>query len=261
MKGETVLKLERRDLVARMILSRPSAGNSIDLHMAESFSRAAQQCAADASIRCVVLTGEGKLFCGGGDVRSFAEAGSEAPQLIRAITRNLHAGVSCLMRMEKPLVTIINGPAGGAGMSLACLGDIAIAAQSAHFTSGYTALGLVPDGGLTWMLPRLVGLRRAQELIVTNRRVSAPDAADLGLITRAVPDAGLSEAEAEATELLATGATAAFGRLRQLLLGSSAADIEAQMEEESREISALAGSPHGREGIAAFAAKRRPVFT
>lgn len=254
------LRLERAGAVARIVLSRPEAGNAIDLPMAEAISRAALECDADETIRCVVLTGEGKLFCGGGDVKGFAAAGDAAPALIKAITGNLHLGLARLLRMEKPLVTVVNGPVGGAGFSLACLGDIVIAARSAHFTVGYTAVGLAPDGGLSWLLPRLVGLRRAQELILGNRRVDAEEAAALGLVTRVVDDADLrAEEERVATEL-AAGPTKAIGAVRRLILSGATSSIETQMELESRTISELAGSAHGREGVAAFAGKRRPDF-
>jgi 2-(1,2-epoxy-1,2-dihydrophenyl)acetyl-CoA isomerase len=158
------------------------------------------------------------------------------------------------------MVTAVNGPAAGAGFNLSLLGDIAIAAQSAHFTLAYTAIGLTPDGGTTWLLPRLIGLRRAQELALLNKRLSAPDAAAMGLITRTVDDAALTaEVDAIATQL-AAGATRALGRTRNLLLASFNSALEEQMEQEARNIAAAGRDPEGREGIAAFLAKRKPDF-
>lgn len=179
---------------------------------------------------------------------------------MKEITGYLHVAMSRLARMAKPLVTVINGPAAGAGLSLAILGDIALAAKSAHFTLAYPAIGLSPDGGATWMLPRLVGLRRAQEMALLNKRIGAEEAAAIGLITRTVEDAGLSnEAEAVVAQL-AVSATAALGRARRLLLESFSATFETQMEFESRAIAESANAPDGREGVAAFIGKRKPEF-
>ena len=166
------VRIERRGRSAWIVLSRPDRGNTIDLATARALMSAAAACDADEGISCVVLTGEGKLFCGGGDVQSFATAADDAPRLIRAITSHLHVAIATFARMDKPLVTVINGPAAGAGLSLAILGDIALASRSAHFTVAYTGIGLTPDGGASWLLPRLVGLRRAQELVLTNRRLT-----------------------------------------------------------------------------------------
>jgi 2-(1,2-epoxy-1,2-dihydrophenyl)acetyl-CoA isomerase len=163
--------------------------------------------------------------------------------------------------MRKPLVTAINGPAAGAGISLAILGDLALAAKSANFTVAYTAIGLTPDGGLTWLLPRLIGLRRTQELMLTNRRVTSDEAATLGLVTRVVIDNELAtEVQATASNL-ALSATKALGETRRLLLGSFQSAFEAQMERESRTIANAACTQNGREGIRAFIAKRKPDFS
>ncbi|MDT9598764.1 enoyl-CoA hydratase/isomerase family protein [Sphingosinicella rhizophila] len=260
MSDEYPVRFERRGPAAWIILSRPERGNTIDLATARALMELSAACDADQGIRCVVVTGEGKLFCGGGDVQSFTAAGAEAPQLIKAITAHLHVAIATFARMDKPLVTVINGPAAGAGLSLAALGDIALASRSAHFTLAYTAIGLSPDGGASWLLPRLVGLRRAQELVLTNRRMSADEAAEAGLITRAVdPNVLVSEAD-KVIEALAQGATGALGRSRQLLLSSFGNSLETQMELEARAITASMATADGREGVASFQEKRRPEF-
>ncbi|MFC7500086.1 enoyl-CoA hydratase/isomerase family protein [Enterovirga sp. GCM10030262] len=254
------VRIERRGRSAWIILSRPDRGNTIDLATARALMSAAAACDADEGISCVVLTGEGKLFCGGGDVQSFATAADDAPRLIRAITSHLHVAIATFARMDKPLVTVVNGPAAGAGLSLAILGDIALASRSAHFTVAYSGIGLTPDGGASWLLPRLVGLRRAQELVLTNRRLSADEAAEAGLVTRAVEhDQLIGEAE-KVVEGLSRGATGAIGRARQLLLSSFGNGIETQMELESRAITASMATPDGREGVDSFLNKRRPDF-
>lgn len=261
MSAPNSLLIERHGSVAVLTLNRPDVGNAIDVPLARALMEAAIACDDDDGVRCVVLAGKGRFFCAGGDVGAFAAAGDGAGALIAEITAYLHVAIARLARMGKPLVTAINGPAAGAGFSLAILGDIVLAARSAHFTLAYTAIGLTPDGGSTWLLPRLVGLRRAQELVLTNRRVVAEDAATLGLVTRVVDDAALAaETQALASDL-ATSATAALGQARRLLLGSFDSSLETQMELESRAIAEAARTPHGREGVRAFLGKRKPDFT
>ncbi|TAK53593.1 MAG: enoyl-CoA hydratase [Gammaproteobacteria bacterium] len=256
-----VLLARRADGVVTITLNRPQVGNAMNLNVTRELLRAAIACDEDPAVRCVVLTGAGRLFCAGGDLADFAEAGDRLPVLLKELTAALHMAIARFARMEKPLVTIINGPAAGAGFSLALLGDIVLAARSAHFTLAYGGIGLSPDGGVTWLLPRLAGLRRAQELILTNRRIDADEAADLGLITRAVDDESLAgQAEVLATSLGAS-ATFALGKMRNLLLLSFSATLETQMEAEARAIAETARSPHGREGIDAFLQQRKPTFS
>lgn len=260
MSGDQPLLMTRDNGIARLTLNRPEMGNAINVPLARALMEAAIECDEDESIRVVTLTGAGKLFCGGGDVGAFAGAGDKFSALLKELTAYVHSAVSRFSRMGKPMVTIINGPAAGAGFNLSLLGDIAIAAQSAHFTTAYTGIGLTPDGGATWLLPRLVGLRRAQEIILLNKRVSATEAAEIGMITRVVAnDALAAEAEAIVTQL-ATGATRALGRTRTLLAGSFDTALETQLELEARNIAAAGRDAEGREGVAAFLAKRKPDF-
>lgn len=253
--------LERDGAVARIVLARPDAGNALDVPMARALLSAAIACDEDASVRAVLLTGSGRLFCAGGDVAAFAAAGEALPAFIKEITAYLHAAIVRLARMNKPLVTAINGPAAGAGVGLAILGDIALCDPQAHFTLAYSAIGLSPDGGATWLLPRLIGMRRTQEWCLRNRRVGADEAAAIGLVTRlAAAGAAIDEAAAIAREL-AGGATQALGGVRALLLDAATSSLETQLEAEARSIAARARSRDGREGIAAFLAKRAPQFT
>jgi 2-(1,2-epoxy-1,2-dihydrophenyl)acetyl-CoA isomerase len=201
------------------------------------------------------------MFCTGGDVACFAAAGDSIPSLLKQLTSYVHAAVVRLAHMNKPLLTAINGPAAGVGLSLAVLGDLALAARSAHFTVAYTALGLSPDGATTWLLPRLVGLRKAQELTFLNTRVTADEAASLGLITRVVEEAALDEEIQNVSKRLAAAATPALGIVRRLLFDSFSASLETQMEAEARAIADLSRTAYGREGIAAFIARRKANFT
>lgn len=260
MSTQSPLLFERRGAVATLTLNRPDVGNAIDVQTAKALMEAAITCDEDDTVRCVVLTGTGRFFCAGGDVGSLSAAAEDVAALVKEITAYLHMGIVRLANMSKPFITAINGPAAGAGMSLAILGDFALAARAAHFTVAYTAIGLTPDGGLTWLLPRLIGLRRAQELILSNRRVGPDEAATLGLITRVVADDELIHEAQAAGATLASSATAALGEVRRLLLASFQSGLESQMEREARAIATATRTPHGREGIGAFVAKRKPEF-
>ncbi len=255
------MTLDVEDGVARLVLTRPEGRNAVDEDFATALLDAADRCAADESIRVVLLTATGRFFCVGGDVDAFAGLGENATAVVSGLAKRFHAGIFRLATMAKPLVTAINGPAAGAGLGLAILGDIALAARSAHFTVGYSAIGLTPDGGASWLLPRLIGLRRAQEMVLTNRRVGSEEAAAIGLVTRVVPDEDLAVEAAAVARALACGPTAALGECRRLLLASANADFAAQLAAEAKAIGLAAGSADGREGAAAFVAKRPARFS
>jgi 2-(1,2-epoxy-1,2-dihydrophenyl)acetyl-CoA isomerase len=259
MSGDLIL-FERDGPVARLTLNRPDAANSINLPLAQALLDAVIACDEDRGVRAVLLTGAGRFFCAGGDVGAFGAAGDDLPQKLKQITACLHMAVSRLARMSKPLVVAVNGAAAGAGVGLAVLGDIVLAAQSAHFTMAYSALGVSPDGGATWLLPRLIGLRRTQELYLTNRRVGSREAQDIDLVTRVVADDSLAAEAAATAATLAGSAGFAVGRTRNLLLASLSESLESQLEAEARAISDCARSPQGREGVAAFVGKRKPDF-
>jgi 2-(1,2-epoxy-1,2-dihydrophenyl)acetyl-CoA isomerase len=259
--GSAGVSFEVSGSVARITLDRPDAANAIDLPLARELMQAAIRCDEDAGIRAVLLTGTGKLFCAGGDLKSFAARGDALPAALKELTVYLHAATSRFARMRAPLVVAVNGTAAGAGLSLAVSGDLVLAAESAKFTMAYTAAGVSPDGGSTWYLPRLIGLRRTQELMLTNRLLSAAEALAWGLVTRVVPDTELAAEAAALAARLAEGPTRAFGAVKSLLAGSFDGGLETQMELEARGIAACAGSADGREGIQAFLAKRAAKFT
>jgi len=258
--SEPVLRVEIDAGIAWLTMNRPAAGNALDLGLARELRAAAERCERDPAVRAVVLTGAGTMFCAGGDLKSFAAAGGGVGRVMTDLTDALHAAVAILARMRAPVIAAVNGAAAGAGMSLACAADLVLASESARFTMAYTAAGLSPDGSSTWFLPRLVGLVRAKELMLTNRRLSAAEALAWGLVTRVVPDAELADAARALARALADGPTAAFGTVKTLLLASARQELEPQMVAEARGIVAVAEAPDGQEGIAAFLAKRRPTF-
>jgi len=246
--------------VTRITLNRPEAGNAIDIPMARALLDAGIECDEDDSVRCVLITGNGNLFCAGGDISEFVSASDSIGTHIKQITGYFHAALTRFLHMKKPVITAINGPAAGAGMSLAIAGDIVVATESAHFTAAYGKLGYTPDGGMSWTLPRLVGLRRAQELLITNRRVEAQEALGIGLVTRVVGEAALIAETTNLARQLASSATGAIGRTRALLLSSFVTSLETQLENEAQSIAQSARSGDGREGVAAFAERRKPNF-
>lgn len=255
------LRLEIADGVATLTLDRPANANTIDLALAREYADVALRCDEDPSVRAVVLTGAGKAFCAGGDLASFAAAGDAMPALLKEITGYLHLGVSRFARMDAPVIAAVNGVAAGAGVSLVCAADLVLAAESARFTLAYTRAGLSPDGGVTYTLARLVGPLRARELVLTNRMLSAAEAAQWGIVNRVVPDAELLSAATALAQDLAQGATRAFGSAKRLLLSGLTAELESQMDAEARSIADLTRTADGREGVAAFLEKRAPKFT
>lgn len=256
----TVL-LARDGGIATITLDRPDQGNAIDMDMARALDAVARDCAGDPAVRCVVLAGNGRLFSAGGDIAAFAAAGDRAGAFLHELASALHEAVLVLARMDKPLLTLVHGPAAGAGLSLALLGDVVLAGDAAHFTAAYSGIGLTPDGGMSWLLPRVAGLRVAQEMILTNRRVGAEEAARLGLVTRVVPDADLAAEVQAMAARLAAAPVRALGAARALLLDSSTRDLAAHLVVEADSIAAAGAGAEGREGVAAFLERRKPDFT
>jgi 2-(1,2-epoxy-1,2-dihydrophenyl)acetyl-CoA isomerase len=256
----TTLLFDVKDNIARITLNRPDSANALNAEMGKDLMHAALQCSEDPNIRAVILTGAGRMFSGGGDLKSFATHGENLAYHLKEVTTYLHAAVSRFTRMDAPVIAAVNGTAAGAGMSLACFCDLVLAAESAKFTMAYTRVGLTPDGSSTYFLPRIVGLKRALELTLTNRLLSAQEAQEWGIVNKVVPDAQLqAEADALAAQLVA-GATGALGAAKRLLHSGWTETLETQMEHETQVIAARAHTADGREGIAAFLEKRAPQF-
>ena len=173
---------------------------------------------------------------------------------------NLHAAIGRMARLDKPVLGAINGVAAGAGMSLALATDLAVAAESATFVMAYTGIGASPDGSSTYYLPRMLGMRLALELALLNRPVKAPEALELGLVNRVVPDEELDAAASELAARLAEGPTLAYARTRRLIRQSLSRDLSTQLDDEGEAIIAMAGTADFREGVSAFVDKRKPRF-
>lgn len=245
--------------VVTLTLNRPSAANAITAEMAAELLDAAQRCQTHQA-RVVVLAATGRFFCAGGDLGGFAALGEGLPVALRNMAADLNAALLCFAGMDAPLIAAVNGTAAGAGLSLVCAADIAVAAESARFVSAYTAAGLTPDGGATYALVRHVGLRRAQELVLTNRVLTAAEALSWGLLTRVVAEDSLQEEVAGLARSFAEGATGALGASKRLLHAAWLTNLQAQLDAEADGVAAAAGGPEGTEGIGAFLAKRAPAF-
>jgi 2-(1,2-epoxy-1,2-dihydrophenyl)acetyl-CoA isomerase len=259
--GYETLEFEIRDGVAHLTLNRPKAANALDLTMVRELVDVAESCDRDAAVRAVLLTGAGRMFCAGGDLRSFAAAQGSIPDLVREVADTLHKSLSIFARMNAPIVAAVNGVAAGAGMSLVCHADMAIAAESAKFTMAYTAAGLTPDGSSTFFLPRILGRRRTVELMLTNRRLSAAEAAEWDIVNRVVPDDELMAEAGALAKQLASGPTRAYGGVKKLMVASATNDLETQMDLETDFIAAMTETKDGLEGMNAFLEKRSPDFT
>ena len=185
------LSFDVEDGVARIGLNRPEAAHAFNPALCRDLFDAAIACDERDDIRAVLLTGEGPMFSAGGDLKFFEAQGDRLGASLKEITGLLHAAIGRMAHMDAPVVGAINGIAAGAGFSLAASCDIAIAGSSTRFTLAYTAAGLSPDGSSTWFLPRLIGLRRARELMLTNRMLGANEAQQMGIIDRVVPDEDL----------------------------------------------------------------------
>ena len=248
------------DGLARITLDRPDAGHTINRVFVHEFMDAAIRATTDPAAHCVLVSATGKNFGFGGDLKFFASEMHRVEATLTELTAMLHQGIQRLHHGKAPVIIAVNGMAAGGGFSLALFGDIVIAARSARFTMAYTNAGLSPDGSSSYFLPRLVGLRRAQELMLTNRLLTAEEALDWGIVTRVVDDDALATTTEELGLRLAAGPTRAYAAVKKLLSRTFEQSLEVQLEEESRLIAAMAASADGREGLDAFQNKRKPIF-
>ncbi|MGH7267402.1 MAG: enoyl-CoA hydratase/isomerase family protein [Candidatus Rokuibacteriota bacterium] len=258
--GYETITLDVAAGVGTITLNRPDAYNALNVALARELFAAVLEVDEDPAVRCVVLTGAGKAFCGGGDVKDFVAGLPRVGILLKELTTLIHGAVSRLVRAPKPVITAVNGVAAGGGLSLAIAGDLVVAAESARFTMAYSRIAATPDGSSTYWLPRLVGIRRAVELFYTNRVLTAKEAMEWGIVTRVVPDAELGPAVGQLARELAQGPTLAFGRGKRLFHASTTESLETQMELESQSIARSGRTEDFAEGVRAFAEKRAPSF-
>jgi 2-(1,2-epoxy-1,2-dihydrophenyl)acetyl-CoA isomerase len=259
-EGPALLQLHGS--VAHLQMNRPQSANGLNIDMLEGLLAALKRCIAEPRVRVVLLSGAGANFCGGGDVHEFAAKGTQLPNHIRQATGLLQEVIGRLIHLDAPVIAAIQGyAAGGGGMGLTCACDLVIAAQSAKFLTGATRVGMAPDAGLSVTLPRLVGTRKATELLLMNTAISADEALRLGLINQVVPDSELRSAALSYAQQLAAGAPLALAATKRLLWAGVGSSVEAAMPEESRTVAELCRSGDVREGLAAVIDKRPPRFS
>lgn len=254
--------LDLADGVAHLRLNRPDAANGMNVELLKALYDAVMICHGEPGVRVLLLTGEGRNFCAGGDVEAFAAQGEALPDYIRPATAHLQDAVLSLARLDAPVVVAVQGfAAGGGGFGLVCAADLVIAAESAKFLAGATRVGMAPDAGVSVTLPRLVGLRKATEILLLNPVIDAAEALALGLVNRVVPDAELATAARALATELAAGAPLALAATKRLLRAGLALGVEACLTEEARTVAELSGTADAREGLAAVIGRRAPRFT
>jgi 2-(1,2-epoxy-1,2-dihydrophenyl)acetyl-CoA isomerase len=254
------LVLAIEDGIARITLDRPDLGNALTSAAAKRLGDAVDRIAADPSVRVVVLTGNGKMFCAGGDIREFVTTLDSLADLIADELIALNATLLKLAALPCPVIAALNGPVAGGGIGLALTADVLIAAQSVRFRAGYAAIGLSPDAGTSYFLTRLIGPQRAKEFFFTNRFIDAPEALALGLVSKVVPDAELAEEANVLANTLARMPPGALAAAKSLVDAAVSAGHADMLASERLHMMRNAASADAREGIQAFMERRRPAF-
>ena len=254
------LTFDVTDQIATIRMHRPDDGNALDHRMATEFADAAIRCSTDANIRAVIVTGTGKMFCVGGDLKDMQAQGDNAPQHLVRMATGLHTAIVRMAHMDAPVIMALNGTAAGGGFSLALSGDYIIASEKAKMVAAYTASALTPDGSSTYFLAKHVGLLRAKELLMTNRVLTAAEAQSWGMVNKVVPPDELMPEAQKMAATFATGATKAYGGVKRLLLTAYSDTIETQLDKETLSISDMMRTRDGRHGLSAFLNKEKPSF-
>jgi len=255
------LKYEISNRVATITLDRPEAANGLNLGLAQELAQAAKDVAENLDVKAVILTSNGRFFCAGGDVKAMHDApDGMAGKTVRAIADALHEAIESFSNMNPPLICAVNGTAAGAGFSVAVMGDMAIASESAKFTMAYSNIGLSPDGSSSFYLPRLIGLRKTQELMYTNRVLSAKEALNWGLLNDVVPDKELLPTAQKLAQKFVSGSLKSNASIKTLLRESGFNNLHQQLKLESDTIEVCADGDDGKEGVASFVEKRKPNF-
>ncbi|KAA9158870.1 enoyl-CoA hydratase [Amycolatopsis acidicola] len=261
MTTEDVLLTADADGVRTLTLNRPKAYNSLTVELKERLLAALREAAADPAVRAVVLTGAGKAFCAGQDLKEHVgllQAGDPSP--LSTVADHYNPIVRAIVDMPKPVVAAVNGPAAGAGAAFAYASDLRISAQSANFLMAFANVGLGPDSGASWTLQRLVGLGRAAELMMLARTVDAEEAQRIGLVGEVVPDEELAARAQAVAKKLAAGPTVSYAKIKEVLGTAAESSLEEALAAEDAAQTVLGGTADHREAVEAFVAKRKPEF-
>ncbi len=253
--------LQVSDGIARLRLNRPEASNGLNVEILKALHEAILTVHADPAARVVLLTGEGRNFCAGGDVKTFESKGAALPDYLREATAWLQLATAALIQLRVPVVTAVQGfAAGGGGLGLVCASDIVVAARSAKFFSGAVRVGMAPDGGSSVTLAQLVGLRQALRILLTNPTLTAEEAAQIGLITEVVDDDALTARAEELALSLVQLPTQALSATKRLVWSGVGQSVEQRLAEEARTVSELSGTADALEGLRAVIERRPPKF-
>ncbi|WP_127479321.1 enoyl-CoA hydratase/isomerase family protein [Nocardioides pantholopis] len=260
-EGPVLLDIDEQG-IARVTLNRPEASNGVDVPTLKALHAAILRCHAEPSVRVVLLGGAGRNFCAGGDVNTFAAKGEDLPEYLREATAWLQIATSAMIQLKAPVVAVVQGfAAGGAGFGFVCAADLVIAADDARFFSGAVRVGMAPDAGTSVTLSRIVGLRRALDILLTNPTLSADEALSLGIISRVVPADELQARAQDLAATLASQAPLALAATKRLVWGGLGSGVEERLAEEARVVSELSGTADAREGLAAVIERRPPTFS
>lgn len=250
--------------VATITLNRPASGNAFTPEMLDAWAGALRECIADDAIRAVVLTGAGRIFCSGGDVKRMArnaDAGQTPWDRRRSLTDGVHRVPLALMDLDKPYIVAVNGAATGAGMDMALMGDLRFAAESARFAETYIKVGFVAGDGGAWMLPRLIGQARALEMLWTGDFIGAVEAERIGLVNKVLPDDTLLDHARSVAERLAGGPAVAIRLMKRMVQQGAGSDFRTALDFAASCVGIVASTEDHREATAAFAEKRQPNFS
>jgi len=252
--------IRKHENILEVALNRPEAYNALNLDMMKMLGEVLSSAAADRSIKGVLITGKGKAFCAGGDLKWISQQSEEAGSVLYRLAPQFHLSIVEIRRMEKPVVAAVNGIAAGGGFSLALACDFRVIGQSAILRQAYNSSGLSVDGGGSFALPRLVGLARAMEIMAFDKPISPAQALEWGLVTKVVPDDQVLPEALALLDELTKSSLHSFAWSKKLMTHSFNNTLETQLELERQGISDCAAHPDGQEGIRAFVEKRKPSF-
>jgi len=254
--------LEVKDGIARVRMNRPEAANGMSVGFLRALYDALMACYREPDLRVLVLSGNGRHFSAGGDVHDFASRGEQLPDYLREVTTWLQNSVTALQRLSAPVIAQVHGfAAGGGGFGLVCAADLVVAADTARFLPAAIQVGMAPDAGTTVTLSRIVGIRRAMQIVLTNQRLTAAEAFELGIVNEVVPEQELEQRTTDLAQRLAAGAPRALAATKRLLWDGIGRSVEQALPDEARTVAELSGTADAREGLAAVLEKRQPVFT
>lgn len=254
------IKVTLLDKTAAIVFDRPKAFNSFDLDTIRLFAERLVTVSADPKVRAVIVSGQGKVFCSGGDLKWASGWEHGYASAFYHLAGLYHQAIVEIRRMRKPVIAAINGVAAGGGFSLALACDFRVMAESAFLRQAYTSNGLSIDGGGTFTLPRIVGLARSLEIAAFDSPISSQQAMEWGLVTKVVPDGQAMEQAVTMARELSDKSLLSFAAAKQLFNDSFSNSLETHLEQERAALRAAAGHPSGREGVTAFIEKRKPIF-